>query len=324
MRNFALLYLAVSACVALAIPAPLPVPQDDLTDLQDAASVPDVGPVGSAVGDYPPEKVPSNDEVIAEAVKESQVKRDLQKRALAGWQLIYADLNAATEHSSYKTYKTLPATTPDFAQACANFCDSLTGCSFFNYYKETFGPGPDDSKVKCATFSLPSGPAQATNDGQWRNGFRVTISHSYAYSKIVTPSVVGWTVEPLEGAIIGKRANPTDPDPYMGLATIEAADPSLCVAVCEEKTAYNSRHPSSNGSYRSCNFFNYYYLKKNGVAYKTVCSFYLISFGPEFATNHGYTSAGDVFTIDNSYGFTRNALQGVGGIVTPVSPAPRA
>lgn len=324
MRNFAILYLAVSACVALAIPAPLPVPQD-FEEIINAVSNTDSGPLGPAPGDSPPEIEPTTSELVAATVEQiedtpSTTKRDLQKRFTplglpSGWFYVYKDLNAATEHSSYKTYKSLPASTPDYAQACADFCDSKIGCTFFNVYTEKFGPNPEDEKVKCSLYALPSGPEQATNDGQWRDGYRVTISHSYAYSKVLNPALVGWMMQPLNGAIIGKRANPTDPDPYMGFASIEATDPFLCVAACDEKTAYNSRHPTG-GTFRACNFVNFYILIKNGVPFRTVCSFYIIPFDSSFATNHGYTSGSDVYTIGSSWGITKGVLQGVAGIVT--------
>lgn len=56
------------------------------------------------------------------------------------------------------------------------------------------------------------------------------------------------------------------------------------------------------------------------MPFKTVCSFYLISFDSSFATNHGYTNQdeGAVYTIGDSWSFTKNSLIGVGGIVGPV------
>lgn len=322
MRSFALLYLAVTASIALAIPAPFPQDMEDIVGSLPEDSATELGPgPGPAAAAAP---APAEGEIIADVVEQitdtSAAKRDLEKRYTtlslpSGWFFAYQNLNAATEHSSYKTYKSLPADTPDVAQACTDFCDSKTGCTFCNVYTEKFGPNPEDEVIKCSLYSLTSGPDQATNDGQWRNGYRVTISKSWAFSKTFTPAVVGWTPEPLDGAINGKRANPTDPDPYMGFASIEASDPSLCAAACDEKTAYNSRHPSG-GIYRACNFFNFYTLVKNGVAFKTICSFYLIPFDNSFANNHGYTSGADVYTIQNSWGYAKNVLVGTNGIVT--------
>jgi len=75
--------------------------------------------------------------MISDAVDQIEAakrKRDLEleKRYTllnlpAGWFYAYKNLNAATEHSSYKTYKSLDPSTPDLAQACANFCDSKVG-----------------------------------------------------------------------------------------------------------------------------------------------------------------------------------------------------
>jgi hypothetical protein len=325
MRSFAFLYLAVAASIALAIPAPLPAPDEDFGDiiasLSDDPSA-DLGPQpGPEPAPPPPTQAELEDDTKSQIVPQKH-KRDLEKRYTSlgepsGWFYVYQNLTAATEHPSYITYKSLPATTPDFAQACADFCTSptVTGCTFFNVYTEKYGPNPEDQKIKCSLYALPSTADQATNDGQWRNNYRVTISGSYGYSRILHPDVPGYTAESVDGAIIGKRANPTDPDPYMGFASIPAADPSLCAAACEEKTAYNSRHPSG-GTYRACNFFNFYFLVKNGVPYKTICSFYLIPFDSSYATNHGYTAFPDIYTIEQSWIFTRVPQQGTGGIVT--------
>lgn len=92
--------------------------------------------------------------------------------------------------------------------------------TFANLYTEKFGPNPEDELIKCSIYSLPSGPAQATNTGQYRNNYHVTIRESYGFSKELTPVLPGWTEEKLDGAINGKRADPSDPDPYMGFATI--------------------------------------------------------------------------------------------------------
>ena len=60
-----------------------------------------------------------------------------------------------------------------------------------------------------------------------RDGYAVTISGSWGYSKRLNPSVPGYNAEPLDGAINGKRVNPTDPDPYMGYASIEGVSQKI-------------------------------------------------------------------------------------------------
>ncbi|KAF8437733.1 hypothetical protein BGX38DRAFT_926846 [Terfezia claveryi] len=327
MRTFALFYLAIVASVTLAVPAPSA--DSDCLDKLDIVVnnlPPDDGPLGPAVGTEPGPTVPDNSQIINKAVEEisnspSKLKRDneLKKRYTTlplppGWFYEFKNLNAATESSSYMTYKSLPASTPDLAQAGANFCQSVAGCTFFNIYTEKFGPNPADQVIKCSLYSLSSTAAQATNDGQWRDGYRVTISGSWGFSKTLNPTVPGYTAEPLDGAINGKRANPTDPDPYMGYASISATDPSLCASACEDKTAYDSRHPT-DGTYRACNFFNFYILIKDGVPYKTICSFYIIPFDNSFAVNYGYSTSTTTYTIGDSWGYTRVPQQGTGGIV---------
>ncbi|KAK6361157.1 hypothetical protein TWF730_004901 [Orbilia blumenaviensis] len=207
-----------------------------------------------------------------------------------GYYLVFSGLNGATQASSYLTFRSIPVYDTSL---CAAKCNTMSGC-------------------------IRSTSSSATNTGQWRNGFHVTINNSNGYAKYEPYHPVdGFTVETLAGAINGKRLTPVGPDPYMGYTSIEASDPSICAIACEKKTAYNSRHISSQGSYRSCNFFNFYHLYKNGEGYRTICSFYLIPFDSPYATNHGYSSHGDVYTIAESYGYTRITQQGNGGIVTP-------
>ncbi|KAF8421836.1 hypothetical protein EV426DRAFT_671816 [Tirmania nivea] len=326
MRTFALLYLAIATSVALAFPAPAPLPADhNLGEVVNSLPKDSNAQLGPGPGTSTPYAEPSKDEIISNAVEQidaTKRKRDLEleKRYTtlslpSGWFYVFKNLNGATEHSSYKTYTALPENTPDLAKACADFCESKVGCTFFNVFTEKFGPNPEDQVIKCSIYALPSTAAQATNVGQWRDGYHVTISGSWGYSKDLNPTVSGYTSEPLDGAINGKPVNPTDPDPYMGYAAIEATDPDLCAAACEEKTTFNSQHPS-DGSYKACNFFNFYILIKNDVPFKTICSFYIIPFDNSFAVNYGYSSGAETYTIGDSWGFTRDTQQGTGGIVT--------
>ncbi|RPB22093.1 hypothetical protein L211DRAFT_885774 [Terfezia boudieri ATCC MYA-4762] len=329
MRTFALLYLAIAASVALAVPTSS-ADSDSPDNIEAIVSnlPPDEGPLCPAPGIEPPPTVPSNSEIITDAVDQtisntpSKLKRDNEHKKRyttlplpVGWFYAFKNLNGATETSSYMTYKILPASTPNLAQAGADFCQSVVGCTFFNIYTEKFGPNPADKVIKCSLYSLPSSADQATNVGQWRDGYLVTISGSWGFSRILHPTVPGYTAEKLDGAINGKRANPTDPDPYMGYASISATDPSLCASACEDKTAFDSQHPTG-GTYKACNFFNFYILIRNGVPYKTICSFYIIPFDNSFAVNYGYSTSTDTYTIGDSWGFTRVPQQGTGGIVT--------
>ncbi|KAK6503551.1 hypothetical protein TWF481_008565 [Arthrobotrys musiformis] len=228
----------------------------------------------------------------------------------SGYYLVFSGLNGATQAPSYLTFKSIPVYDPNL---CAAKCNSISGCRFFNLYIEINVHG---QIIKCSFYSIRSTASSATNVGQWRDSFRVTIKNSNGYAKYQPyPPVDGFTVETLGGAINGKRLAPGDPDPYMGYTSIEASDPSTCAIACEQKTAYNSRHPSIQGTYRACNFFNFYHLYKNGEGYRTICSFYLIQFNSSYATNHGYSSNGDTYTIAESYGYTRVVQQGDGGIV---------
>ncbi|KAF8451585.1 hypothetical protein BDZ91DRAFT_750646 [Kalaharituber pfeilii] len=303
MKSFSLLALAISAGVAFAAPRPIPFAQDladtvELVETQPGST----GPTGPPVGiDAPPPLAPSESEIIADANDNFVTNADsdvkVKKRALppAGYYTVFEGLSGATQHPSYITFKSFPTYDP---VACTNFCNSIAGCVFANLYIEHVD----------AQAPQPSSASAATNE--------VFITDSNGYSKKINPEIAGWNEEELNAAINGKRANPTDPDPYMGMTTIEAVSkPSLCKDLCEQKTAYNSRHPT-DGKYRACNFFNFYLLFKNGEGYKTVCSFYIIPFNSSYATNTGYTSSGNVYTVHDSWSFTREQLLGEGGIVT--------
>lgn len=74
--------------------------------------------------------------VVAAAVEQSEetdplAKRDLGKRYTltlpAGYFFAFKNLTGATQTSSYKTYKSFPANTPDLAKACTDFCDRKVG-----------------------------------------------------------------------------------------------------------------------------------------------------------------------------------------------------
>ncbi|EPS43848.1 hypothetical protein H072_2108 [Dactylellina haptotyla CBS 200.50] len=240
-------------------------------------------------------------------------KRTVSSEAITpgGYFLVFSGLSGATQASSYLTFHSIPAYNPDL---CATRCDSIVGCRFFNLYIERNASG---EVIKCSFYSLKSTTSAATNVGQFRNGFHVTINNSNGYAKYQAfPAVEGFAMERLRGSTNGKRLNLGDPDPYMGYTSIQTSDPSICAIACEQKTAYNSRHLSPSNTYRACNFFNFYSLNKNGEGYMTICSFYLIPFNSSYATNHGYSSGGNIYTIAESYGYTRNLQQGDGGIVT--------
>ncbi|KAF3941670.1 hypothetical protein ABW19_dt0207082 [Dactylella cylindrospora] len=254
-----------------------------------------------------------------ESTPERLKKRSPSSEAItpSGYYLVFSGLNGATQASSYLTYKTIPQYDPSLCAAKCNTISYFGGyinSRFFNLYIEH---DPTGTVFKCSFYSLKTTASSATNVGQWRGSFRITIDNSNGYAKYQSyPPVSGFTVETLGGAINGKRLNPGDPDPYMGYTSIQTSDPSICAIACEEKTGYNSRHPSSSGTYRACNFFNFYSLNRNGEGYQIVCSFYLIPFNSSYATNHGYSSSGYTYTIAESYGYTRNVQQGNGGIVT--------
>ncbi len=109
---------------------------------------------------------------------------------------------------------------------------------------------------------------------------------------------------------------------YMGFEIFNSGtpfDPNLCAAACSAQTAYNVAHPSPGEAPQICVFFNTYILYDNGISQGQYCVLYNETWSSSYATNSGYRSGSDQFTIDWSY--TYSATNAATGCVKN-SPAP--
>ncbi|KAL9012328.1 MAG: hypothetical protein Q9173_002899 [Seirophora scorigena] len=205
-----------------------------------------------------------------------------------------------------------PVSTPD--TAAAFLADG--GLQAFNMYIErdpSLNPNAEDcpnppstTNFKCTLWGAPVVAEQATNKGQWRNSFQVVITGSNGYNKASPPDPIDGFTGPtgLEGAInapLDDGKNTYLGNRYYPFSQSQGYTPSTCAAACHAETAYNSRHPSADGSYAVCSFFNAYVLTQNAIPQGLYCTLYSKTWAPSHATNHGQERGSDRFTVTRSY-----------------------
>jgi hypothetical protein len=193
---------------------------------------------------------------------------------------------------------------------CQEYCDAADSCSGFNLYIERDpslwpGPGcinpPSTINYICTLWetSVTNDMATCTSDNL--GDFQIRIAASNGYNKNAPPPSYPGFVGPvaLGGAI-------NAPNSYMGVRFYSGPyDPSQCVNVCQETTAYNKAHPNSDGSYDTCRFVDAYVESKNDVPQGTVCTMYSAVWGKQYSTNYQQTrDAGDVYSNSQSYGYS--------------------
>lgn len=206
---------------------------------------------------------------------------------------------------------------------CQQRCDSHPdGCTSFNLYFERdpsvdAGPScpnpPSLTTIRCTlwknTLMTQEG---AGNEGQWRGpedgtgeAFRVVIAGSNGYLKDAPPpTFAGYSAPtPLGGAINAPLLN--GQNTYMGYKFYANGDYQQCTAACTAQTAYNSRHPPSDGSApKVCGFVNAYLLSKNNVVQGVYCSMYTVAWDRSYGTNYGQYRGTDRYTVAHSYGYS--------------------
>lgn len=101
-----------------------------------------------------------------------------------GYELVFQNLNAATQQSGYLGFYTLNGYD---TIACRQQCDATATCTAFNTYIErdpVVEPGdgcsnPNSTAVaKCALYGLPISADTATNSGQFQEDFQIVIAGS--------------------------------------------------------------------------------------------------------------------------------------------------
>ncbi|KAL8874653.1 MAG: hypothetical protein Q9174_000058 [Haloplaca sp. 1 TL-2023] len=306
----------ISALVAVVAAAPAPSPQ--LIDLAAVEAAPDPVLVSAPLvvtSDSPLRKrdetcvpqpagsgpVPEPD--TAAAFRASQELQDSSSNAPVpdGYSLSFAGAQGSLSASKYMGLTTLERyDTLD----CASLCDRAVGCQAFNLYIErdpTVSPNADDcpnpastTNYKCTLWGVPVVGEQATNKG---------------YNKATPPPSVDDFTGPtaLGGAINAPLDNGKNTylgNRYFPFSQTQGYDPSVCAAACNAQTGYNSRHPSADGSYATCSFFNAYVLSQNAIPQGLYCSLYSKTWAPSFATNRGQYRGSDRFTVSRSYSYS--------------------
>ncbi|KAJ9666778.1 hypothetical protein H2201_003182 [Coniosporium apollinis] len=266
-------------------------------------------PVGSG-------PVPSPD--TAAAFISNQDIQDLARSAPTpdGYSLVLSNLDGSLSASVYLGLTTLESYD---TLGCQSLYDRTTGCVAFNVYVERDPtldtnaekcPNPSSTtNFKCTLWGAPVSAEQATNKGEWRNQFQVVIAASNAYNKAAPPPVLGGFNGPFQlgGAINAPYAadghNTFMGSRYFPFFQDQGYTPSTCAEACVEQTAYNKRHPRSDGTYQTCAFFNSYVLSKNGVPQSLSCSLYDQSWDASYGKNYGQHRGNDKYTVSQSYSY---------------------
>ncbi|MCJ1239184.1 hypothetical protein MMC14_007177 [Varicellaria rhodocarpa] len=233
-----------------------------------------------------------------------------------GYASVFTDENASLSASNYMGLHTLQSFD---TLGCASLCDQADGCEAFNMYIER-DPSVDPNAVncpnppsitnfKCTLWGAPVSADEAVNQGQWRDSFEVVITGSNGYNKASPPDACSGFSGPTEfgGAINAPLDN--GHNTYMGykyfpFSQTQGYTPSTCASACTSQTAYNGRHPASDGSYQTCAFFNAYVLSEDGVPQGLYCSLYNETWAASYATNYGQYRGSDRYTVSRSYGYS--------------------
>lgn len=232
----------------------------------------------------------------------------------SGYLQTFMELYAATSTNAYMGYMSVDTYSPS---QCSAQCDSIDGCTSFNIFFErdpTLDPSTNctnpnaTANIKCSFWGIPIDATSATNKGQFRSSFEVAIAGSNGYVKNgyvelnpgTAPNYVGPSY--LANAAINAPRDCNNQNSFLGSRTFNtgAFDPHLCSAACDDTTAYNARHPPAYGAPLKCVFFNTYMLFKNGAPYQQQCAMYTQAWNNTYATNTGYKSGSDVYTIEYS------------------------
>ncbi|KAI4715907.1 hypothetical protein E4T48_07913 [Aureobasidium sp. EXF-10727] len=233
--------------------------------------------------------------------------------------------NGANSAYGYLGYRNLKSYD---SQACADICTGTLGCMAFNIYIErdpSVDPGTgcrNPSSViyaKCALWGSPLSSDSATNTGQTRADFQVVIAGSNAYqnNSLIIPN--GFSMgDTLENSAINAPYDGQGYNTYMGatIFTKGAFNIQACADYCTAQTAYNLKHPASDGTPpKICNFFNTYmlYLNNASTPQGQYCSLYTEAWDSSYGTNTGQYRGNDRYFVAFSYTFKNS---------TSVAPKP--
>lgn len=197
--------------------------------------------------------------------------------AVPGWIDLKASNGDSTGYLGY-VLSTLSGYNPD---QCANLCSNWPGsasCASFVIYNEraptlvsptTRAPSkscpasadsPSVTLIKCAFYSVPLYSGNATNAGQYLDDFHVVIAGSTAFN-LEAPVLSGYAVPTALHNASLDIPPPVGENGYIRVQTFSDAayDPGICADKCDDISAYNLEH----GSSEQCTSFNSYILYKN-------------------------------------------------------------
>ena len=81
-------------------------------------------------------------------------------------------------------------------------------------------------------------------------------------------------------------------------------DAALCLAACEETSAYDVAHPTPGQMPQTCQFFNTFLQFENGEPVGQYCAMYTQAWDPSYATNCGQSQGSNEITMEYSYTYT--------------------
>lgn len=183
---------------------------------------------------------------------------------------------------------------------CQSKCDRDVRCVAFNVYAErdpSLDPGPNcpnpasTVNYKCTTFGVQLSAGGPTSSGSPIASFQVAMAGSNGYNKNAAPAAIaGYSGPATFGGAINAPLDSQGHNTYMGMkyypfSASQGYTPSSCAAACDSQTAYNKAHPASDGTYKTCTFFNGYVLSKNGVPQGLYRSMYTQAWDASYATN---------------------------------------
>jgi hypothetical protein len=233
----------------------------------------------------------------------------------AGWQRTFQNLTGSVSTSAYLGYVSYDSYKPE---VCAAECLNRAGCTAFNIFFErnpTLDPSPADggcpqptsqTVIKCSFWGVPTEKQVATNVGQLRNNYHIVIAGSNAYKRISPPKpLTGYQTTALPGCAIQETCGS-----YLTVKTFSDGlpyDHTRCAAACNAITleSLNAKKPE-----RTCQYFTSYMQMKNGAPQFQACAIYSATWDPSYCKNSGYTSGGNVYTIDLSYSFSNISIPG--------------
>ncbi|KAK1701938.1 hypothetical protein BDP67DRAFT_483913 [Colletotrichum lupini] len=273
---------------------------------------------------------------------------DTSAAFLSDTDLSSAANNAATPSGYFNTFKNLQGSSSAYGymgyttltsydtQACASKCDAINGCVAFNIYFERDPsvepadacPNPASTNViKCVFWGGPVYENTATNRGQWRNQFEVVIAGSNGYVAQRADDQAGYSSAVYLGDnSINAPLDCAGYDTFLGskIFTDGPFDPKLCAAACTAQSEYNVAHPPANAPAQTCQFFNTFFVLKNGVPEGQYCSLYSKSWDNSYAVNNGQWRGSDHYTISYSFSYTNATDAGKPRIPCAVASASSA